>query len=214
MKKYKYNLNTFHNKDAVTYYLLGAFLTDGCVYRGTASLTSKDKDWLEAVNRYICPEKPILNHGAYCYRLQYHSIELVNWLVSQRCIPNKSLVVQMPDIPNEYIFDFLRGCWDGDGNLCFAKSANKGKNFRRAATLTSSSKVFAYQIRDLLSTLGITNYIETRPHIKGRKILGRPIVSGHTNYRIHISNGKNVYDFVKAAYARHDIAYASKINYC
>lgn len=107
MNKYKYNLQTFYNLDHISYYILGAFMTDGCVYiskdrpnRKYVTLTSKDKDWLEIINLYICPEKPILNHGKNCFRLMYCSTELAEWFISHGCGPHKSLTLKFPQIPN------------------------------------------------------------------------------------------------------------------
>lgn len=62
MTKYHYNVDAFYNEDDVSFYLLGAFMTDGCVWRcsnGTSlatGLVSGDKDWLEAIRDLICKE--------------------------------------------------------------------------------------------------------------------------------------------------------------
>lgn len=118
----KYNLQTFYNEDNISYYLLGAFMSDGCVYKRKnrpnskiVTLTSKDKDWLELINNIICPDKPILKHGKNCYRLMYMSSDLGTWLESKGCSSAKSLTLQFPNIPSKYLSDFIRGCWDGDG---------------------------------------------------------------------------------------------------
>jgi len=49
MTKYKYNLQTLYNENEKSYYLLGAFMTDGCVQRNeksswNVSISSKDVD--------------------------------------------------------------------------------------------------------------------------------------------------------------------------
>jgi hypothetical protein len=112
MNKWDYNLQTFYNENELTYYLLGVFMTDGCVMlnpknSGSVTLTSKDKDWLEIINQYICPKKPLIKHGKNCHRIMYNSIELANWLISHKCKPRKSLTLEMPEVPNQYIIDFL-----------------------------------------------------------------------------------------------------------
>lgn len=216
MKKYTYNLEVFYNENALSYYLLGAFITDGCVTRNVSganvSLTSKDKDWLEIISRHICPDKPLLTHGTNnsCYRLTCYKIAIADWLIAHGCIPNKSLIVKMPNIPPAYILDFIRGCWDGDGSLQFTQSANKGKNFRRRAHLTTGSKSFANSISCILTSFGIKNYIETRRPKKNRKIEDRTITANNLNYRVHITSGKATYELVKLLYVQPIIAMPRK----
>lgn len=202
--KHKYIIKTFTNEDAISYYLLGAFMTDGNVYKrkNTAitkiiTLTSKDNDWLEKINQFICPNKPILKHNN-CYRLAYYSTELANWLISKGCTPRKSLTLQFPIIPNEYILDFIRGCWDGDGSLSFTKSGTKGKNYQRQANLTSGSLSFCDGLSQTLNQLGINCKIYEHGR-KERMIEGRMLKPSEC-YRVVLSSGKNVYNLVKLLY--------------
>ena len=66
MNKYKYNLNTFYNLDALSYYLLGVYMTDGNIWVSKANpktkmvrLCSKDLDWLSLIRDSVCNELPI-----------------------------------------------------------------------------------------------------------------------------------------------------------
>lgn len=206
MNKYLYNLETFYNENAVSYYLLGAWISDGCIYkskdrpnRKSVTLTSKDKDWLEIINQIISPNKPLLKHGKNCYRLMYCSTAMADWFIAHDCDEHKSLTLKFPKVPKRYLADFLRGCWDGDGSLCFTKSGNKGKSWQAQANLTSGSQSFCKEMAKILTQHNVK--CRVYPHGKGqRKIEGRPITS-NTCWRVVISGGGSVYNLVKLLYA-------------
>jgi hypothetical protein len=217
MKKHIYNLKRFFNEDAVTYYLLGAWVTDGCIYkskdranRKSVTLTSKDKDWLETINQYICPSKPLIKHGKNCFRLMYNSTELGDWFISKGCGERKSLTLQFPKVPEQYLFDFIRGCWDGDGSLSFTKSANKGKNWQCQANLTSGSLEFCKSLQTILMKNAIT--CKVYPHGRNtRKIEGRTLAPSNT-WRVVLSGGGSVYKLVKLLYTTNSLQMPRKAN--
>lgn len=150
MTRHQYNLQTFYNENALTYYLLGAFCTDGNIRildgnKGRASIASKDYEWLENINQYISPNKPIIKERT-CFVATYNSIKLANWFIKNKCTSNKSLTLEVPNIPIEYIPDFIRGCWDGDGTLGLYRKFSKTQGYettRRSCALFSGSKLFA-----------------------------------------------------------------------
>ena len=37
------------------------------------------------------------------------------------CVPKKSLILEFPDIPHQYLSHFIRGFFDGDGSIHFNK---------------------------------------------------------------------------------------------
>lgn len=180
-------------------------MTDGCVHqskdrpnRKSATLTSKDKDWLEAVNQYICPNKPLLKHGLNCYRLMYMSTSMADWFISHGCGPRKSLTLQFPKLPEQYLPDFIRGCWDGDGSLSFTKSGNKGKTWQCQANLTSGSLSFCRTLTETLNDQDIK--CRLYPYGKEqRKIEGR-LITSNPCWRVVLSGGGSVYKLVKWLY--------------
>lgn len=214
MNKWNYNLQVFYNEDDISYYLLGVWAADGCIYARKnrpntkiATLTSKDKDWLEIINNYICPNKPLLIKNN-CFILMCNSTELGDWFINHGIGERKSLTLKMPNIPNAYLLDFIRGCWDGDGSLSFTKSGNKGKNYQRQANLTSGSLLFCQSLSKILHTLKIKNKIY--PHGNNeRKIEGRTIQPSQ-NWRIVISGGESVYNLCKLLYNNTSISMPRK----
>jgi hypothetical protein len=204
MNKYTYNLNTFYKEDATTYYLLGAWMTDGNVYvskdrpnRKCATLISKDENWLHLINDLICPKKPLIPKNN-CHIAMYNSTELSDWFIAHKCIPRKSLTLQFPKVPPKYLADFIRGCWDGDGSISFTKSGSKGRTWQRQANLTSGSFVFCNSLCEILNKQGI----KCRVYKHGseeRKIGGRALAPS-TCWRVVLSGGESVYKLMKWAY--------------
>src|SRR5271166_106735 len=131
IQKYDYNYEVFTRSDDVSYYLLGAFITDGCMKQGNASISSADKDWLISIRDLICKDLPITKEKSKCWRLNVRDFRIRGWLLQNGCVPRKSLVVQFPKIPTQYLPDFLRGCIDGDGSISHKRYKRYvGKNKR------------------------------------------------------------------------------------
>ena len=67
--------------------------------------------------------------------------------------PAKSLIVRMPDVPQEVLDHFVRGVVDGDG--CFRNPARKRERPRVQAQIASGSIEFRNELSDRLRFLGI-----------------------------------------------------------
>lgn len=167
--KYSYNLDVFFNEDAESYYLLGAFMTDGTIRpnENNCILTSKDEDWLIAIKNKICPDLE-LKHGNGTKTVKNFTItskELKQWFVSKNCTPNKSINLTLPKIPKKYFRDFLRGCFDGDGCIGMHIQNNSGYkkqlNYNVCCELTSASQKFITEISETILSLGFKNSIKT-----------------------------------------------------
>ena len=217
MNKHNYNKDVFYNEDSTSYYLLGAWMTDGCVYkskdrpnRKTITLTSKDNDWLEKINNLICADKPILKHGTNCYRLMYNSTKLADWLINHGCCQQKSLTLKFPYVPKDFLPDFIRGCWDGDGSLSFTKSANKGKQYQAQANLTSGSLTFCQDLCNVL--VGFDVKCSVKKHgMEKRKIEGRELAPSMC-WRVVLSGGGSVFRLCKLLYTENSLSMPRKYN--
>lgn len=171
--KYAYDIDLFKQRDATFYYLLGAFITDGCVHAKhngafETSITSKDFDWLKIIRDLICKELKIRKEGnSECGKLSVYSTEISKIFISEGCIPRKSLTVKLPTIPDKYLPDFIRGCMDGDGSLaiCQYDKHKGGKTYTYTKTgcyLCGASKDFLVAISDILTAKGIIHsFIKT-----------------------------------------------------
>lgn len=169
--RYTYNLTPFYEETATSYYLLGVYMTDGNIWSSKSGkskavrLTSKDKDWVENIKNLICQDIQLYQkNGAFEFGI--YSSELSDWLVSKGCVSSKSLILQFPKVPKEYIFDFIRGCWDGDGTIgCYLDKKRNIYTYR--ASIISGSKSFILSLKDILNDLGYSFYISERmnkPH--------------------------------------------------
>ena len=49
--------------------------------------------------------------------IQFSNAKLYQKLLKMGLAPNKSRTIKKLKIPNKYFFDFLRGCFDGDGTI-------------------------------------------------------------------------------------------------
>jgi hypothetical protein len=85
----------------------------------------------------------------YIYLLRCTRPEMIADLRRLGLIERKSLTMRFPDVPEEFLRDFVRGCWDGDGSL-------GGQNHGRAlvATFTTGSLDFVTGMRERLTRYG------------------------------------------------------------
>jgi hypothetical protein len=169
---------------------LGAIATDGCVFikDGTyqISLTSKDKDWLIIINNLICPEKPLRKSKRdNCYTITIYSKKLALWLVANGIIPRKSLSLELPNIPEKYLPDFIRGCMDGDGSI-YQRKLKTGKLIP-ISYLCSSSLSFVNSVCEVFSSKGINYCFLKRKREEPRELKGVMIINKNDRYRIQMS---------------------------
>ena len=104
-------------------YAVGLIATDGCLSKDglLIDLTSKDREQLENFSKCLEINFKIgiknNNTGNESLRIQFKNRIFYDFLLSVGLTPKKSLTMGSLLIPNKYFFDFLRGCFDGDG--CF-----------------------------------------------------------------------------------------------
>lgn len=222
LKKIRYacNKSALLNEDAISYYLLGAFISDGNVSNtgnsDRASITSIDKQWIEDIQKIISPEANIKNKNkAYCFR--FSDKEIINWLKTNECIPRKSLTVKLPSVPSIYLADFVRGIFDGDGSVSCkfieASTNNRwvnNKNFRSRKIsyiynyICGSSPEFMKELSKLLLKLGFNHKLREQKnrsgYLKGGLMRdGRVIMQTAPHFRLNFSN-RNSYNFLKWIY--------------
>ena len=144
------------------FYWIGFITADGNISKNFLSLTiqlkGEDRGHLEKFKKFICSDAPIkevyTTQGHLSYKITINSKELCVYLNDfYNVFPNKSLKMVFPDnIPKEYIKDYIRGFFDGDGSIYFTR---KGQP---TFSLSSGTKTFLETIKEKLDLDNVVNY--------------------------------------------------------
>lgn len=173
--KYKLNVDYFKEiNNAEKSYWLGFISADGSVIESEGSLRLKialkldDINHLEKFKKCIEYTGPINKKIARIKDKKYYMCEIVIYstalcrsLVDKGILPNKTYDIQMPNVPEEYFSDFLRGLVDGDGNYTSYQRKYKRKDkpdgVRTVAEIevVGASLKFFEQIQERLEKEGI-----------------------------------------------------------
>lgn len=147
-RKYHINQDYFKTWSSNMAYILGLWFADGCIYRGRMfdiTLHVKDKYILKQIAKELQYEGPLYDYvDRQAARLNFSCIVIYNDLVHLGGKEQKSDDILFPTIPEEYLADFIRGYFDGDGSVMNLK------NNRLNSVITSGSKAF---LDDLLKIL-------------------------------------------------------------
>lgn len=112
-------------------WVLGLLFTDGNLSKGKTgcrvSISSKDYELLEKIKYHLNSTKQIdikvqsYDETKYIYHFAFSREKMIKDLSELGLVQRKSLIMEFPVIPEEYIRHFIRGCWDGDGTAYISK---------------------------------------------------------------------------------------------
>lgn len=218
---YNINRDVFLNEDDISFYLLGAFMSDGNLSKSKKSFNigSIDKEWIEDIKNLITPSyvikhKKIKNCNDF-YSAKFNDLICYNWFISWGCIPRKSLILEIKkEIPNKYIPDFLRGIVDGDGTIVistYSKQRKRGlvKYRKIICSISSSSKIFIDQIKKLIPSnikYSISTIYKNKTHLFKDKII--KFNSNHYKLNFNDSYAKKFLEYIY--YPNHKISLIRK----
>ena len=95
-----------------------------------------------------------------CYIVQFGDVILYKWLQKIGLTPNKSKTISKLRVPNKYFFDFLRGCFDGDGSCYSYWDPRWASSFMFYISFISASKSHIDWLREKINKLsGIKGHI-------------------------------------------------------
>lgn len=121
-------------------YILGLWFADGCIYGGKIfdiTLHAKDKYILKQIAKELAYEGNLYDYvDRQAVRINFSCVVIYKDLIALGGTENKNLILKFPNIPDEYLNDFIRGYFDGQG------SAINLKNNRFNTTFTCESKDF------------------------------------------------------------------------
>jgi intein-encoded DNA endonuclease-like protein len=164
----KVNKNFFKVWTPSMAYVLGFFAADGYITvnkRGGQfwCIQITDKELLESIRKAIEAEHKIsirlpkkLGENI-IYRLQIGSIEMCNYLRRLGFLERKTKNLVIPNVPKEYFSDFVRGYFDGDGNVWsgLVHKERKTKNYVIFIAFTSCSYEFLKNLHNRLNLIGV-----------------------------------------------------------
>lgn len=207
------NVEAFAANNDVSYYLLGAMLTDGNICKRQPrkpgykrkwrmSITSMDIDWMQQISRIIGINLRFSKNNL--GKLDWENGKVADWLLDNNCIPRKSKIVKMPNVPHKYLPDFIRGVIDGDGSINSGKYQQEKKRlknyfaWRGTVYICSASKIF---ISGLASKLTRENF---KPLIikvikKTHSLNGKLIIPTCPQWRL-LFNGTQAAKFLNWVY--------------
>ena len=141
-------------------YALGLLASDGCLYNDGRhiSFTSNDRSLVVTFQKVLGIETKVGKKrsgsgGGLAYCAQFSDVLFYRWLVDFGITPHKSKTIGSLKVPKKYFFDFLRGCFDGDGS-CYAYWDRRWKSsYMFYWQLCSASPVFLNWVRDTIKYL-------------------------------------------------------------
>jgi len=197
-KKHSINENYFEKWSNNMAYILGIIITDGCIgkyglKKGNKRLTFKhkyeDKSILEFIKKEMEYSGEIKINDKKQYYISINSIKIYDCLEQNFFIEqNKTGKERIKfDVPNEFLGDFIRGIFDGDGHVeCYGNWIH--------ADICSSSKEFLEDIKKILNI----GYIDVDK---------RSIKWGKTK------SGENHKDLYRLCFKKQDIDFLKKLMY-
>lgn len=118
-RKYKINQDYFKTWSHNMAYVLGLWFADGCIYGGKMfdiTLHKKDKYILKRIAEELEYEGNLYDYvDRQAARLNFSCVVIYKDIISLGGKESKSMDVKFPQIPREFLHDFIRGYFDGDG---------------------------------------------------------------------------------------------------
>lgn len=175
-KKHKSDSNFFDKIDSFSAaYILGVTYADGCIYnnhRFGYCLSKQDESLIDYIRENVCPsanKKEILNTNGAVNRQPQIVLRITNqklvevlknkWGVKERKTLNSGLV--FPNLEKKYMWAFVLGICDGDGNVYYKKFLNSTMKMLRI-TICLTDLPFMEALRSFLASEGVKGSIYER----------------------------------------------------
>ena len=148
-------------------YLLGYIFTDGSLSRpaqgsSRVTISSVDREHLEKLAAILGEDVKVKsgkqskkgfsgNGDHYIHWIEFTRPEMIQDLRRLGLTERKSLTMQFPDVPEEFLRDFIRGCWDGDGSIMVQ---DRYGHKQLTASYVCGSEAFIQEMRTRLDNRG------------------------------------------------------------
>ena len=196
-------------------YILGFYIADGCINgnKFVITLNEKDKEILEKIRDYMSPitklcyrpertnKSGITSHPMYSF--SFACKEIVSKLEEMGYGKNKTYLQKSIKnvIPKELMWDFIRGYWDGDGNINCSKVAKNvilkdGKSTSYeytniGFTIISKDPLILEELNEFFVESGINTHVY--PDSKGNYLIGTHSKSEVEKIYNHLYTSSNLY---------------------
>lgn len=178
-------------------YVLGFFTADGCMIKNNRGahfieFHITDKDLLIKIKKLIGSDNKISTRKRNAkwkaaYRLQIGSKCMFGDLLNLGMTPRKSNTIKMPKIPSKYFHHFVRGYFDGDGNVY----ANQYQRLGRAKLSSTLLAGFTSGSKKLLS--GLHQGLKKMAYLSGGTLF---ISNGAWHLYYSVTDSCKLYDFM------------------
>lgn len=150
-------------------YAIGLIVTDGNLSQSGSRITlvSKDREQIDNFNKCLNIDVKIGIHNSgstisTALRVQFKDVLFFNFLNSVGIYPAKSKTIREVKIPKKYFFDYLRGCFDGDGTIYSYWDKRWKSSFMYYVSFVSASKYHIYWLQnEIFKRLGIKGHISS-----------------------------------------------------
>ena len=83
-----------------------------------------DKEMIEKLHKYMCFGNKVYKRNKQ-YSIKYRNEESIDFLIKNGLIQRKSLEINFPILPIEFMPSFIRGYFDGDGSISLRIESDK-----------------------------------------------------------------------------------------
>ena len=200
----EFNHNYFSIIDAEDKaYFLGFLMADGCcqseINRLDFAIHTKDRYILEIFKEKLNSPNNIRSYSQNNISVINHSSDkLIADLQRYGCVPKKSLTLEFPEntLPKEYMWDFIRGYFDGDGCATKHKNCSDDSSNRirisfigTLSFLTSLQKIFNTEYKLQLVGSNLRSYCL---EITSKKNLDYIISNMYNNASIYLHRKRDI----------------------
>lgn len=141
--------------DRIKNYILGLIITDGCIRKTgeskTICISLKDEDMIIKIHDLVCPNRKYYKDGDN-FQVIWKNANDIKYLTSLDITEHKTDFVPFIDL-SDYMGDFIRGIFDGDGCVYTSTThdyhINKDYNYTYISFTTGSPNFL----------IGLTNYL-------------------------------------------------------
>jgi hypothetical protein len=141
-------------------YAIGLIATDGCLSKNSRHIlfVSMDKEQIDNYMKALGIKNRIgrtmsgYSHKK-AYRVQFSDVLFYKFLLEIGLAPAKSLTIKQVAVPKKYFFDFVRGCFDGDGCSYSYWDPRWKSSFMFYLSFASGSVAFVAWLQSMIAKL-------------------------------------------------------------